>query len=222
MEYLAAAAGSIVSGLAQNKYNMDAQEDVQTFQRDMYKHRYQYQMLDMERAGLNPMLSAGAQPPGPPSGGGSSSATFDVVGAIQSAQAMKAKQQDIELSKQQQDLVKSNTAKSDADTLLSLQQAKESQQRQEKLGVEVEDLRNQVRSSSAKAWLSERDVEKTKEAGPKTAIRDWSDNISTSINGLLKKWGFLNETPRHEAERDASPAVQPVGPGPRGWGKGTK
>lgn len=38
------------------------------FQERMYKHRYQYQMEDMQKAGLNPILAAGSQPPGPPAG----------------------------------------------------------------------------------------------------------------------------------------------------------
>ena len=42
--------------------------DNRKFQERMTKHRYQYQMEDMRKAGLNPMLSMGASPPASPPG----------------------------------------------------------------------------------------------------------------------------------------------------------
>lgn len=38
------------------------------FQERMTRHRYQYQMEDMRKAGLNPILAFGQQPPSAPSG----------------------------------------------------------------------------------------------------------------------------------------------------------
>lgn len=38
------------------------------FQRAMYEHRYQWQMADMKKAGLNPILAYQQGPPGAPSG----------------------------------------------------------------------------------------------------------------------------------------------------------
>lgn len=52
--------GSSALDFASNRY---AQRSQNAFTREMMTNRYQWQMQDMEKAGLNPMLSAGAAPP---------------------------------------------------------------------------------------------------------------------------------------------------------------
>lgn len=48
-------------------FSSAASAEMMDFQKDMYKKRYQYQMEDMRKAGLNPMLSYMQAPPnGPP------------------------------------------------------------------------------------------------------------------------------------------------------------
>ena len=42
--------------------------DNRKFQERMTKNRYQYQMADMKKAGLNPILASGQAPPGAPPG----------------------------------------------------------------------------------------------------------------------------------------------------------
>lgn len=52
------------------------------FIKQMYKHRYQYQMEDMRKAGLNPILSYSQAPPSGPGGG--MAAIADMAGSMQS------------------------------------------------------------------------------------------------------------------------------------------
>lgn len=57
-----------IGGLLGGGMNMLSSARQMAFQREMYKHRYQYTMEDMRKAGLNPILAAGAgagsAPPG--------------------------------------------------------------------------------------------------------------------------------------------------------------
>lgn len=209
MEYIgaaAAAAGSIISGYAQNKFNMDSQEDVQDYQKWMFLHRYRMQMEDMQKAGLNPMLSASATPPGAPSGtGGASGSAPDIVGALASAQQMKRAGQDIDTSKTQAQLNQANAGKASADTALSLQQSNESAKRQEKMDAEISRIKPEARSASAKAYEAEQDADRRKLVGPKSWYTDAAETATRTLNGVMGKLGLLNETPKRAADRERVP-----------------
>lgn len=73
-----------LGSIAEWMHQEEMQDDSQSFnsaeaaanrawQERMYRDRYQIQMEDMRRAGLNPMLAAGASPPGAPGGSAASS-----------------------------------------------------------------------------------------------------------------------------------------------------
>lgn len=51
-----------------NQQNLASAREMMAFQERMFRNRYQYQMEDMRKAGLNPILAAGASPPSGPSG----------------------------------------------------------------------------------------------------------------------------------------------------------
>jgi len=86
---MAAALSGIVAGGASSAINFAfskaLQEDAQQFQTSFYKQRYQRQMADMRKAGLNPILSYRTGVPGM-AGGGIASITGG-AGIAQSAEA---------------------------------------------------------------------------------------------------------------------------------------
>ena len=65
---LIGAATSAYGAWQQNRMGKSAAGRQMQFQKHMYKHRYQYQMQDMRRAGLNPILAYSQPPPGGPAG----------------------------------------------------------------------------------------------------------------------------------------------------------
>ena len=74
-EVAAPIAGELVGGAIglfgaerQNVQSARAAQRMMDFQERMYKNRYTYQMADMRRAGLNPMLAFWQSPPGAPGG----------------------------------------------------------------------------------------------------------------------------------------------------------
>lgn len=62
------AASSLIGGIFQKQSAKDAASTQMAFQERMYKNRYQYQMADMRKAGLNPILSYRQGPGGAPAG----------------------------------------------------------------------------------------------------------------------------------------------------------
>lgn len=67
---LGSVVGGAASGAVSNAYNMQAMDKQHEYNKDMYQHRYQWQVDDMRKAGLNPMLSALNQSAGSPTGTG--------------------------------------------------------------------------------------------------------------------------------------------------------
>lgn len=68
MSGMGAAALDFIGGVGSLIGNARQAAKNRAFQENMFKHRYQWQMQDMEAAGLNPMLAFGQSPPGPSSG----------------------------------------------------------------------------------------------------------------------------------------------------------
>lgn len=201
------AVGEILGKERQNYLNRQSQEDVQSFQEWMFRHRYQMQMADMERAGLNPMLSAGAAPPGPPSGaGGTTVSAPDITGAVTSAlstaQQVKRTENELKTGEAEREVLSTEAARNLANTV--------------KLSEEARKIKHETGSASAKEWQDKRDVERRKEVGPKSALTDLSETLSVTLGGLLKKWGVLSETPKREAEREQRKT--PYGDNSRGGG----
>lgn len=60
--------GSALGSAASAAVSAKIASDNRKFQERMTKNRYQYQMADMKKAGLNPILASGQAPPGAPPG----------------------------------------------------------------------------------------------------------------------------------------------------------
>lgn len=88
-----AAAGSIIDAGA----SFGSQAWSQDFAKEMYKHRYQWAVKDMRKAGLNPVLASGMNPatPSAPPGRGLS-------GTAQAITSAKVGKEQVELLKRQQ------------------------------------------------------------------------------------------------------------------------
>lgn len=55
---LVGAGGGLVGAFVGNEFNKGRMKDQYAYNKEMYENRYQWQMEDMRKAGLNPMLSA--------------------------------------------------------------------------------------------------------------------------------------------------------------------
>lgn len=103
-------AGLLGSGF-QAWSNKQLQEDQWAEQEHMFKHRYQWTMEDMRRAGLNPML-AYMQGPGSPGSAGTASVPGNIgTDAINSALAVRRAQSENKLLEYQAENVAQDTTK---------------------------------------------------------------------------------------------------------------
>lgn len=186
---------AVIGGLMQNKYNMDAQEDVQDFQKWMFEHRYRLQMEDMQKAGLNPMLSYTQGPPGPPSGGGSSGASPDLVGALSTATQMKRTDSELQTQEAQRQLMLTQGAQNVANTDLASQQAA-------KTAAEIQKIREEVKSASAKAQIDNANAQQRTTLGQRNVVTDAMDSLRVMGDNLRKSLGVVSETPKRQAERE--------------------
>lgn len=66
------AALDFLGGQMTNDYNAEEAANQRRFEEKMTRNRYQYQVEDMKKAGLNPVISATAGAPGAPSGASAS------------------------------------------------------------------------------------------------------------------------------------------------------
>lgn len=73
--------GGLLGGAIQSGVSKALQEDAQQYATSFYKQRYQRQMIDMRKAGLNPILSYRTGAPGTAGGTGIASAA-GLAGAI--------------------------------------------------------------------------------------------------------------------------------------------
>lgn len=108
-------------GLIQAGMNFASAKDAMDFQKEMYKHRYQWTMEDMRKAGLNPILAysqgGGGVPPG---------ATASFPNVLESAAANVK-----ELPKREEEvaLLKETTGKTRAEAYEALMRGRESGER---------------------------------------------------------------------------------------------
>lgn len=77
---------SLLGGLADNLFARNRQEDTQAFNAEQYAKRYQVQIEDMKKAGINPMLSVSQGAGAAPSSTSSSPGSNFTQAALQSAQ----------------------------------------------------------------------------------------------------------------------------------------
>lgn len=85
----AGAAGNILSTVASGIFSARQAKSQMRFQRDMYKQRYQFQVEDLKKAGLNPMLAYQQAAPAGPGGAMGQMDVADPIGAAASALALK-------------------------------------------------------------------------------------------------------------------------------------
>lgn len=105
-----------------NEQNLASAREMMAFQERMSRNRYQYQMDDMRKAGLNPILAAGATPPSGPSGASATSqqnpygnlSKIDLAQSLANIELMKANTakalNESKVAGAQADLVNVNTA----------------------------------------------------------------------------------------------------------------
>lgn len=107
-----------------NRSALHRQHEAQDFEKEMYQHRYQYQVQDLMAAGLNPML-AYLQSPGsapsmsPASAQGADLGNLSVSSKLASAQEGKLHQDTIK-GVEETKFVSANTKKTEAETLVAL------------------------------------------------------------------------------------------------------
>lgn len=99
--------GAISSAFGRSSANKAARSN-RRFQKHMYQHRYQYQMEDMAKAGLNPILAYQQGAGGTPSGAQaniSSNPGSDMSNTV--ANALKAYSRSVEVKKMNQEIKES-------------------------------------------------------------------------------------------------------------------
>lgn len=101
---LGALGGSIVSGL----FGQSSASKSLKFQREAAQNAHQWEVQDLIKAGLNPILSAGGSGARP--GGGAQATMPDLGQAVSSALAAAKQKQEIENMKAQKGLIQTQTA----------------------------------------------------------------------------------------------------------------
>lgn len=99
---------SFLGGERSNAASAKAADRQMDFQREMYSSRYQMQMEDMKKAGLNPILSYGQAPPGSPSGS-SYTAADSLSPAVNSAMASQRLSEELKNMRETNKKIQSET-----------------------------------------------------------------------------------------------------------------
>ena len=96
MDPITAAAASGASSLIGGLFSARQAKSQMRFQRDMYKQRYQFQVEDLKKAGLNPMLAYQQAAPAAPAGAMGQMEAPDVASAARVGMLMKAEKEKIQ------------------------------------------------------------------------------------------------------------------------------
>ena len=128
MDFFTGGGGDLIGSGISAAVSAKVAADNRRFQERMTRNRYQYQMADMQAAGLNPMLSFGQQPPGSPPGAMAQIPDFgktSVASGLAAAQkALLGEQEEKEQSIT--DLNTATTARTQAETVLKQLEAERS------------------------------------------------------------------------------------------------
>lgn len=201
-EIISAVGGSLAGGALQYGANRNLAIENRLWQERMSNTAYRRAMYDMRAAGLNPMLAYSQGGASTPGGSSASINAPDIVGALSTAKQMQRTDADIDTAKTQQALNVANTGKSAAETDLSIQQNAESAARQAKIQAEIDKIRPETRSASARAYQDEEDERMRRLAGPKSGPRDALETSAKLIEQLRLKLGQFNVTPRQSSKAD--------------------
>lgn len=169
--------GSFLGANSQNDAAKDAAATATAANERMYRHRYQWQVQDLEKAGLNPILAANQG-----AGAGPSAATADVprnaVGdAVSSALQARRLRAEIDLMAQQRKESMAREANYDNSSFLTNEQRK---------GVAYD---NVLKARDASFWSSSagglaRDIERVVPAG--TAVVNSARAIKNALPAARK------------------------------------
>lgn len=128
--------GAVSSGQAkssaqkQNKYNVWLQENNQAFQREMAQNAHQYEIEDLKKAGLNPILSANGTSAGSIAGANSAQSTNPgnapdfFSNAIDKAINMMGTQSAMDLQQKQGELAKAQAENMGTQSLVNIAKSK--------------------------------------------------------------------------------------------------
>lgn len=222
---------------SQNKLNAREAFKQRRFQKHMYKNRYRMQMKDMEKAGLNPLLSYSQGPPGAPGG---ASARMENVGeaavegagkGVSSALAVTAQAMAKKMQKVQIDNISNDTDKKIAEIGLlgkqadnQVQQTATSAASQRRMDIENERLNHlmpgiihdaEIRNSTlgrGSAW-AESLLRPLSHAGAAVGGALIGRGVRAGMKG--KRNRANNKTNRNQKPRrnvEYSPARNPTGP----------
>lgn len=158
---------------AQHAENRWLQQNQMNFQESMANTGFSRAMFDMKRAGLNPILAAGAQAPAPQGGMGSASAGSGVAGravgataidkyaaALNTAIRVKSVKKELEIAEEQKRLMRSQQIKAAMEAAESGARARRTEQETVKLvhdtatAKEVADLKKREREDAEKYGAS--------------------------------------------------------------------
>lgn len=143
-----ASLGMAAGNQASSIYSAERQ---MAFQKETMKHRYQWMVGDLKKAGLNPMLAIGGA--SPPSGAQGASSAVDFSSAGKLAESKKQGRSDLKTKSAQQSLMAEQQAGVRASATSALEAAGASRAQANKAMVEKDILNTQLTTAKAReAW----------------------------------------------------------------------
>lgn len=144
----AGAASSLVGPLMSMGTTAMAQNRARKYQTRFMKNAIQWRMDDMRKAGLNPILAAGSQPPVPGIGTGGGTGSVDTLGAVQKAMAMADELKKVKAERKEREQAIDRT----------MHQSIQSFQQTQLLNAQTATAKQQARKTAAEAAILERQV----------------------------------------------------------------